>query len=287
MRQVLRGPRVLPVAAAIALTGLAGTSLAPRAVAGALPAYRHVVVVVEENRSFRHVVGNPQMPYFDALMQRGALLINYHGVTHPSLPNYLALFSGSTQGVSDDSCDYRFHGANLYTELHAAGDSFATYSDSLPQTGFDDCRQDAYRKKHNPAAYWDNVPADLNRPFSAFPEDYSTLPDVALVIPDQQHDMHDGTPAQADAWLKAHLAAYADWAKTHDSLLIVTWDEDDGTTKTNHIATVIAGAHVQRGAYRQKTDHYNLLRTLEALYDLPPLGKSKEAAPIGKLWKTD
>lgn len=284
MRLRFRILRVLPNAAMLALLGVAGLGPAPQARAGALPNYDHVVVVMEENRSFRHVVGNPQMPYFDALMQRGALLINYHGVAHPSLPNYLALFSGSTQGVDDDGCNYQLQGANLYTELRAAGDSFATYSDGLPQAGFDSCRDGAYRKKHNPAAYWAKTPAQVNQPFSAFPEDYSQLPDVALVIPDQQHDMHDGSPAQADAWLKAHLAAYADWAKTHDSLLIVTWDEDDGTTKTNHIATVIAGAHVQRGAYRQKADHYNLLRTLEALFDLPPLGKSKHAAPIRKLW---
>jgi len=241
--------------------------------------------VVEENRAFRHVVGNHSMPYFDALMQRGALLVNYHGVTHPSLPNYLALFSGSTRGVTDDGCDYQYASANLYTELKAAGLSFASYSQGLPETGSTTCRAGDYRKQHNPGAYWSNVPAEANRRFSDFPEDYSKLPALTFVIPDQQHDMHDGSPARADAWLKANLAAYVDWAKQHDSLLIVTWDEDDGTTKSNHIATVIAGAHVQRGAYSQHADHYNLLRSIEAIFGLDPLGKSADAKPIGRIWK--
>ncbi|MGD8690012.1 MAG: alkaline phosphatase family protein [Gammaproteobacteria bacterium] len=273
----------MPLIAALLMTWSA-IAATPAAAPAALPHFRHVVIVIEENRSFAHVVGNPNMPFFNRLVKEGALLDNYHGITHPSLPNYLALFSGSTQGVTDDACHYVYESDNLHTRLTSAGRTFATFSQGLPRAGFDGCAHDHYRKKHNPGAYWTNVPPAANQPFRAFPDKFEALPTVAFVVPDQMHDMHDGSPAQADAWLEQHLAGYAAWAREHQSLLIVTWDEDDGTSRDNHIATLLVGADLKAGRYSRRLDHYDLLRTLLDMYGLAPLGQAEERRPITAPW---
>src|SRR5262249_49373425 len=90
----------------------------------------------------------------------------------------------------------------------------------------------------------------------------------------QKHDMHDGSIAEADAWLEQNLGSYVEWAKTHNSLLILTWDEDDGA-ELNHIVTVFHGPMVQPGEYAGLISHYNVLRTVEDLFSLP-----HEGAPL-------
>jgi hypothetical protein len=124
-----------------------------------------------------------------------------------------------------------------------------------------------------------NVPAAGNRTFAAFPSDFTTLPTVAIVVPNLSDDMHNGTVAQGDAWLQANLDAYAQWAPTHNSELVVTWDEDDNSAN-NQIPTVIVGANVKPGTYSETINHYSVLRTLEDFYGLPYAGSSATAAPI-------
>jgi hypothetical protein len=109
------------------------------------------------------------------------------------------------------------------------------------------------------------------------------LPTVSFVIPNLNNDMHDGTVAQADAWLRRHLDRYVRWARTHNSLLIVTWDEDDNS-QDNQIPTIVTGQPVKPGSYAEQIDHYSVLRTLEDLYGLPDVGSSASAAPIGDCW---
>ncbi|HET7649627.1 MAG TPA: alkaline phosphatase family protein [Gammaproteobacteria bacterium] len=252
-----------------------------------LPHYAHVVVVIEENKAFGEISGNADAPYINALASRGVLLTGYHAVAHPSLPNYLALFAGSTGNVMDDACHYSFSSATLYGALHAAGAGFITYAEGLPRDGYTDCGAGEYRKKHNPAAYWQPryVPAEVTRPFSAFPVDFARLPRVAFVIPDLLNDMHDGTIRMGDQWLQQNLARYADWAEKHDSLLIVTWDEDNGS-EDNRIMTLLFGAHLKPGQYPQHYDHYSLLRTLTDLFHAKPVGHAKTAAAIDGIWKS-
>ena len=120
-------------------------------------------------------------------------------------------------------------------------------------------------------------------PMTSFPADYSQLPTVSFVIPNLINDMHDGTIAQGDTWLHDNLDPYIQWAKTHNSLFILTFDEDDHTLN-NQIATVITGQRVQPGAYTDRINHYSLLRTLQDAYGLPPIGASATAAPIQNIW---
>ena len=249
----------------------------------------HVVIVIEENRAFSRIIGNPAAPYINALAKRGALFTQSYGVTHPSQPNYLALFAGSTLGVTSNACPQTFKGDNLASLLLRAGLSFATYSESLPYAGFDGCMHGHYQRKHNPAVNWQgmNVPATSNLPFSAFPQDFSRLPTVALVVPDQENDMHNGrepaTIQRGDRWLQSRLDAYVGWAEKNNSLLIVTFDEDDGS-EANRIVTLFVGPMVKPGLYAQRINHYNVLRTITDLYGLVAPGQAAAAEPIGAVW---
>ncbi|ADE13152.1 alkaline phosphatase family protein [Sideroxydans lithotrophicus] len=254
-----------------------------QAIGGELPRPDHVVIVIEENKSFSQIVGNRDAAYINKLVKRGALFTESYGVSHPSQPNYLALFSGSTRGISSDACPLDLGGDNLASLLQAKGLSFISYSESMPQAGYDGCIYGAYRRKHNPVANWKELAA-YNQPLSAFPADYAQLPTVSLIVPDQRNDMHDGSIAQGDAWLKHNIEPYARWALTHNSLLILTWDEDDGSSY-NHIATLFVGAMVEHGSSAQRISHYNVLRTLAEMYGLPSLKESADAAAINGVWK--
>ena len=242
-----------------------------------------MVVVIEENRAFHQIIGSKEAPYINQLAGEGALMEQSFGVAHPSLPNYLALFSGSTHGVKDDGCSYELQGPNLAEALRKAGFGFAIFSEGLPKTGFRGCVSHGYRKKHNPVAYFGSLPDEINRPFREFPSDFYKLPTVAFVIPDQQNDMHDGSIAQGDAWLREHMGPYAQWARSHGSLLIVTWDEDDFLHE-NHIATIVVGDGVKPGRYARRVDHYDVLRTLADFYGVPAPGDAAHARPLTGIW---
>jgi phosphatidylinositol-3-phosphatase len=248
-----------------------------------LPRPAHVVVVVLENHDVESIIGSDQAPYLNQLAASGASFTQSYAVTHPSEPNYLALFSGSTHGVRDDSCPLTFSAPNLATALTAAGYTFTGYSEGLPGAGYTGCSAGGYARKHNPWADFTDVPASANQPFTSFPHDYAALPTVAFVIPDLEHDMHDGTIAQADNWLRTNLGGYAAWAAPHGSLLVVTFDEDD-FGQQNHIATIVLGAHVRAGRYAERIDHYRLLRTITALYGATPPGAAADTTPITSIW---
>ena len=250
---------------------------------GVLPRPDHIVVVIFENEHRSSVIGSPQAPYLNKLAAQGANLTHSYGITHPSQPNYLALFSGSTQGVSNDACPQTFSSPNLASDLARAGATFAGYSEGLPQVGDDVCDNGAYARKHAPWTNFPAVPAQVGRPFSDFPTSFSALPTVAFVIPDLTHDMHDGSIAEGDTWLRQHLADYAGWAPAHNSLLVLTFDEDDHSQQ-NRIFTLLVGAHVVAGRYHERLDHYRLFRTLEALEGLAPSPPGGPSGPVTDAW---
>lgn len=246
--------------------------------------YDHIVIVVMENHRLSQVIDNPAAPYLSALSRQGASFTNAHGIAHPSQPNYLALFSGSTQRVVSDRCPQSFGDSdNLAAQLLVAGLTFMGYSESLPATGFTGCRAGDYVRKHNPWVNFSNVPPSANQALSAFPADYAALPTVAFLIPNLQHDMHDGSVNDGDDWLASHIDAYAQWAKSHNSLLIVTFDEADFFNATNLIPTLFVGAGVIPGSYDDYIDHYNILATIEAACGLPALTQAK---PIERIFSS-
>ncbi len=263
----------------IATAGLLALSFS----AHALPRPDHVVVVIEENHSFDEVMEH-QGSYIRELAKRGMLFKRSYGVSHPSQPNYLALFSGSTHDIADDRCPKHLSGENLASSLIQKNMSFAIYSEGLPADDATVCAAGPYQRKHNPAANWSDLPSGINLPFSEFPEDFSKLPTVSFVIPDQNNDMHDGSFEAADSWLKAHIAPYVDWAYKHNSLFILTWDEDD-FKGDNRIVTILAGPMIKNGTSGQRIDHYGVLRTLLDLYGLEPIGNSRDTSPIKGIWR--
>lgn len=246
----------------------------------------HVVLVIEENRAFKTIMGSAEAPYINQLAADGALFTQSYAIGHPSEPNYVALFSGNTQGVTDDSCPHAYTAPDLASALAEKKLGFAIYSENLPQAGFTGCgsADKLYRRKHNPVPDFTAVPAEANQPFSAFPADYTKLPTVAFVVPNMVNDMHDGSVAQADAWLKQSLDGYVQWARSHHSLLILTWDEDDGT-EDNRIVTLVLGEGVKPGRYDEKITHYDVLRTLTDMYGVKSMGHAVEAKAIDDIWK--
>jgi phosphatidylinositol-3-phosphatase len=282
-----RAYRALRLVGTVAVTGLAAAPLAPRLdlATAALPRPDHVVIVVEENRSEGNIIGSKSTPFINALAANGANMAQSFAETHPSEPNYLALFAGNTFGVTKDACPVDGGNApNLASELLAAGYTFIGYAEGLPAVGSTVCGAGKYARKHVPWANFTNVPPTDSLPFSAFPMgNYASLPTVSFVIPNNDDNMHDGSIAQGDAWLSRELSGYANWAVANNSLLIVTWDEDDGGPR-NQIPTVIYGAHVQPGTYNEPISHYNVLSTLEQMYGLPKTGNAANASPIATIW---
>lgn len=277
-------------ACADAQAGLApSASTAPPSSATALPHFDHIVVVIEENHSYDDIMGSDQAPSIHALAQQGALFTNSHAVAHPSQPNYLALFAGSTFGLTSDACPQQYTGPNVGAAALSHGLRFVGYSESMPKIGYTGCSagdplDPAYARKHNPWADFSNIPSASNQPFSAFPQDDTRLPALAFVVPNEQHDMHSGSVADGDTWLQQHIDPFARWAQSHNSLLVVTWDEDDGSV-SNHIATIFVGAHVKPGHYDEAITHYDVLRTLEALDGLAFVGNSASAKTIADVWQ--
>jgi phospholipase C len=272
------------LAATVAATafGLAAPPAVAAPVRAALPRPDHVVILIEENHAYSQI--NGVATYLTGLADGGARFTQSFAVTHPSEPNYLALFSGSTHGLTNDSCPHTYTGANLGSQLIAAGRSFTGYSESMPSDGYTGCTSGSYARKHNPWVNFTNVPAGANLRFSRFPTDFATLPTVSIVVPNQANDMHDGSVATGDAWARSHIDAYAQWAKTHNSLLVVTFDEDNGA-HGNQIFTVFFGQSVKTGNYAERITHYTVLRTLENLYGLPCTGNSCGATGITDVWQ--
>jgi hypothetical protein len=272
----------LAAAAAGVWAGAGGTAHA----AGSVPTPDHVVVAVMENHAYNQIIGSSSAPYINALKSGGAVLTSSYAITHPSQPNYFALFSGATQGITDDGCyTAGFSSApNLASELAAAGKTWGSYNESLPSQGSTTCTSGDYARKHNPWFGFSNVPASSAKTFAQFPADYTTLPKVSFVIPNLCSDMHDCSVSTGDTWLKNHLGAYATWAATHNSVLIVTFDEDNRLSG-NKIATVLYGQPVKAGGTSATTyNHYDVLRTIEDMYGTSHAGNAASASDITGIW---
>jgi phosphatidylinositol-3-phosphatase len=271
------GTVVVAAAATLCVTNFAGA-------AAGVPRPDHVVIVMFENHEQSQVIGDPDAPYFNTLAQNGANFTASFAITHPSQPNYIAQFSGDTQGIDDDSCPNTFDADNLGNQLAGAGLTFAGYSEDLPSPGATDCTSGDYARKHSPWVNFSDLDPSTNQPFTSFPSDFSQLPTVSYVIPNLCNDMHDCDVSTGNAWLQDKLSAYADWAKANNSLLIVDFDEDDSGAD-NRIPTVFYGQSVKPGEYSENITHYSVLRTVEDMYDLPHLGSANDATTITDCWQ--
>ena len=263
----------------------------PSARAGdGVPAFTHIVVIVFVNREEQQIVGSADAPTFTTMAQRYARLTHYAAVTHPSLPNYLALVSGSTQGIRSDCTSCIVDARNLADSLGQAGRSWKTYAEGLPRAGYTGARSGSYAKKHDPFLYFRDVtssPARRRRvvPLTRLKADLrsGSLPDFALIVPNLCNSMHDCSVRTGDTWLRAILPSLLTLPAT---AVFVTFDEGALGPGGNHVAALALGTAVRPGSRStQATGHYGLLRTVEAAWGLPLLGRSATAAPITGIWR--
>jgi hypothetical protein len=255
---------------------------------GNVPALDHVIVIVMENKSYAAAKTGP---YTASLVASGASFANDHSIGHPSQPNYLVLWSGHTQGVTSDICPASgapFAADNLGSACEAAGRTWRAYAEDLPEPGSAACTANngLYLRRHAPWAEFSNLTHANERPYSDLAADIAAgaLPDLAFVIPNMCHDTHQCPLAQGDQWLAQNVPAMLD-AVGPKGVVVLTWDEDDDRAG-NQILTVIAGEPAMPGFVSHRPiNHYTLVRTICATLGLPPVGDTKNVAPITDVWK--
>jgi phosphatidylinositol-3-phosphatase len=263
-----------------------------------LPRPDHIVVAFLENHAFTQIIDSACAPFINSLAidENSALFNRSYGIEHPSQPNYLDFFSGCNQGVTNNNvpASNPFKTPNLGRQLLDSMLTFITYSEDLPYEGYNGATFEHYVRKHNPVTNWigadtNQIPGVSNQPFTSFPiSDFDSLPTVSFVMPNQSNNMHDGEDPsrilRADTWLYENLNNYIEWTKTHNSLFILTFDEDN-YENGNRIVTIFTGMMVNGGVYSDSINHYSVLRTIEDIYGLPYAGNAASALPITSCWK--
>jgi phosphatidylinositol-3-phosphatase len=239
-----------------------------------LPRPSHIIIVWLENHGYYSIVGNSQAPFINSLIPKGVLFTKDYANYHPSYPNYITWFSGSNQGVVTNSCisGKPFTYTNIWSALKGVGLSFAWYSESLPYTGYTGCSTYPYVEKHNPTTIFKNVPDSINKPLWAFNwQDTSytnikKLQRVVCITPNQYHNMHDGTIAAADTWLKNIFSKLVSYCIKHNSIFIVYWDESE-TASDNRIPVIAIGGPMKVN-YKSSDwyDHLSWTRTITSMY---------------------
>jgi hypothetical protein len=276
--------KALALLVVLAVAGGAGTH-------ATIPAFDHVVVVVFENKEESAVLGRRDAPTFNAMAKRYARLTRYYGVTHPSLPNYVALVSGTTAGITTDCTSCIVSARNLADTLESTGRTWKTYAQGLPRRGFTGASRGRYAKKHIPFLYFRDVvdtPERRNRvvPLAELRADLArgALPSFALVVPDLCNSMHDCPVRTGDQWLRRTVPRLL---TVPNSVVFVVFDEGTSNARGGgHVPALALGTAVRPGArFTAVTSHYGLLRTIEEAWGLPFLGRSAAARPITGVWR--
>ncbi len=248
-----------------------------------------VAIVIMENKEGSQIIGNADAPYLNQLAKRGALATNMYGVMHPSLPNYLAMVGGSTYGVTSDCTDCAASGANIGTQLTAAGISWKAYAEDYPGGCFTGAGDDNYAKKHVPFLYFPSITGKASMcahvvGFDQLNQDMRSgnLPAFTWITPNLCDDMHNCSIATGDTFLSNLVPPLLD-ALGPNGVLIVNFDE--GTTNAaccgdpggGHIALIMAGPGVRPGATSGVAyDHYSVLRFIESRFGLSAIGKAAD-----------
>lgn len=253
----------------------------------------HIFLIVDENKPTGSIIGNPQAPYINSLIKTYSVATNYSAVTHPSLPNYIALTSGSTNGITTD-CNPPGAGCivnvtNIADEIQASGRSWKEYAEGMPSPCYAS-NSGNYATKHVPFLYYQDVIGNGGRcnshvvPFTQLSEDLksaATTPNYAFISPNLCNDMHNCPVATGDAWLSKYVPQILNSAAftSSRSLLIITWDE--GYVGDNTVPTILAGSAVKKGYQSaSKFNHYSLLHTIEYVWGLKPLTSNDASAPL-------
>jgi hypothetical protein len=273
--------------ALVALFSCGGAAAAP----APIPDFDHVIVVVFENKEYQSVLGSRAAPTFNSYGRRYARLTRYYALTHPSLPNYLALVGGSTFGITSSCVDCVVDAPSIADSIEASGRRWKSYAEGLPKPGFLGAVSGRYAKKHQPFAYFRSIADDPARarnivPLRQLRDDLAagTVPDFALVVPDLCHSMHDCPVRVGDMWLGQTVGPLLRLPRT---VVFVTFDEGRTSVRGGgHVTTLALGTAVRPHArFTAITGHYGLLRTIETAWGLPLLGSSANARSITGIWR--
>lgn len=270
-----------------------------------VPNFKHIVIIILENKEFGTIIGSPGMSYFNVLAQTNTLLTQHYATTHPSLPNYLSLVGGDTFGVTENCEDCFINARSLPDLIEESGRTWKTYQQSMPAP----CHLGntlAYAQKHNPFIYFDAIRLDAERcnrsivPLEQLEVDLvsGTLPNFVFITPNLCYSSHDCALELADAWLNTQLDRLipALEAGGEPYLVIVTWDEGQGNHSCcglpleagGRIATVLISPQARSG-FQDDTpySHYSLLKTIAEAWRLPYLGHAADESTtlITRPWR--
>ncbi len=306
-------PRSAAAASSPTSTGLAGTpspaptqtptasppalTPVPSPSGNGVPAFRHIYVIVMENKEYGSIVGSRSAPYLNALIARYGLATQFYGETHPSEPNYIALTSGGLQGTNSDGT-YNLNVPNLFDQIEASGRTWHVYAQGYPGHCYATYIAAAvvdgpgaageYVRKHNPAISYTAISgnptrcANITRLAGFDP----AAADFEFIAPNQINDMHSSSTAVGDTFLKTFVPQITNSAAFADSVLFITWDEGSTSLKGGgRIATIAVSPGMTPGSrFDAPANHYSMLRTIELAWGLPFLGEAQSAAPLIFPW---
>ena len=286
---------IAPTAAASASNGppAPAVTTGPCGTVAAAPTYTHVIWVWMENYSYNTIIGSSQAPYINALAKKCGLATNYHNISHPSLPNYIAATSGlglSKLAPFVPDCNPTVACTTPAPSIFGQGETWKAYEESMP-TNCAKADAGEYAVRHNPPPYYTTLKgcATHDVPYTQLATDLANhaLPKFSFITPNVISDMHDGTIAQGDTWLSTNLPTIFNSPEYRNgsTAVFITWDEGEGGTSNNcaanttdvgcHVATIVASPSTVAGSTSAKLfNHYSLLGTAEQLLGLPALGKA-------------
>jgi hypothetical protein len=252
----------------------------------------HVIVILLENADYSSIIGSSTAPYMTNIAHQYAHLSDYHGISHPSLPNYIGIIAGSSLNITDDKPPIKHtsiaENKVITSRIDSKGLSWKAYMESM-SSPCDKSSNGLYAVKHNPFVYFDEITSDpiyCNThivDFIQLEQDIRTdnFPNIAFVTPNIKNDGHDTGVSFSDSWLKAFLPKITNSQLFDTSLIFITFDEDRHYTKENHIyATVVGPQNLVKSGFNSTTtyDHYSLLATIENIYGLGNLGRNDAVA---------
>jgi phospholipase C len=255
-----------------------------------IPVFDHIVVIMFENRDFQQVIGNPELPTFNQLANQNVQLTNYYAVTHPSLPNYIALIGGDTFGITTDCTDCFINQPSLPDLIEASGRTWRTYQEDLPSPCFVG-NSGRYAQKHDPFIYFDPIRNNPDRckhdivSLKELEQDLTTnqLPNYAFIMPNLCNSAHDCSLTVADHWLGQMIQKLlASQALGQNYFIFITFDESDADSSSCCGLPAKAGGRVPailispqaKSGYKDETplSHYSFLKTIMISWGLPELG---------------
>jgi acid phosphatase len=269
------------------------TAAASATPASGLPDFKHVYVIILENREYGSIIGSSAAPYLNSLAAKYGQITNFYAETHPSEPNYIALTSGGLQGTNSDGT-YNLAVPNLFDQVEASGRTWHVYAQSYPGDCYPGSVADTvadgpgapgdYARKHNPAISYTSIsknPARCSNITKLAGFDPAAA-NFEMIVPNQINDMHSSSVGAGDAFLKELVPQITGSPAFAGSVLFITWDE--GTTNLNgggRIATIVASPNMTPGAHFDgAATHYSMLRTIEQAWGMPLLGEAQNATTI-------